>query len=398
MKQKRRFSFRNYSVYYYLAILLFLIFLFFTNDFGIVDIQKTAIVMGVGIDPCEKGYAVTAQLAVPKHSDMGKQTESVEITGEGKTVAEAITEINAKTGWYPKLIFCDLILISEDIIDRDVFCFMDYFLRNENMNDNVQLAVCRGSAKEFLASKTPTDDMSTVAARKVLSEESQRAGQTVPMTLREFAAAYYSDASSSYMPYIERIEEAQVPPSDDAGGQGGSSAGGQEKPEREYVFNASQTVLFVRGKEVARLNAEQTLALGLFQNKIRLITLTVNKDGIVYSLGLRYADHKEKTRADDRPAFDLSFHATAQTLDSDVANSVSEIADTFRTKAELMQAAEYKLSRLISEVVTLSREQDCDLFGIQDRFEKFHPKYTKDHPDLLHEANVNILVRLKTLK
>ena len=38
------------TVRYYLLIALSLVFLFFTNDFGLTDVQKTAIVIAVGID------------------------------------------------------------------------------------------------------------------------------------------------------------------------------------------------------------------------------------------------------------------------------------------------------------------------------------------------------------
>ena len=38
------------SVRYYLIVAAVLIFLFFSNDFGLTDVQKTAIVMAAGID------------------------------------------------------------------------------------------------------------------------------------------------------------------------------------------------------------------------------------------------------------------------------------------------------------------------------------------------------------
>lgn len=390
--------YRKYTIVYYLLILATLAFLFFTNDFGIVDIQKSAIVMGIGIDPDEEGFLVTTQLAVPKHSDTGQQTESVEVQGKGKTVAEAITKINGKTGWYPKLIFCDLVILSEELVQQDIFCVIDYFLRNENMNDNAQLAVCRGRAEDFFATKTPTDDMSTVAVRKVLSEESQRAGQTVPTTLREFAIGYYGEAQTGFMPLIERVPQAKsLSPSGGSSNQD-SAQSKQSQPETEYVFNASQTLLFSRGKAAALLNAEQTLAFSLFENEIRLVTLTVEENGIQYSVGIRYTGHREEAKTGTSPEFDMYFYATAQTVDTDVANSIEDISGTLPPNKSILRAAERKLSGLIYDVVTISRDADCDVFGIADKFQKFHPFYSKDYDDLFHAANVNISVALKNLK
>ena len=52
-------------------IALFLLFLisilFFSNDFGLIDIEKTAIITAIAIDKAEDGdYLVTCQIAVPE--------------------------------------------------------------------------------------------------------------------------------------------------------------------------------------------------------------------------------------------------------------------------------------------------------------------------------------------
>ena len=87
---------------------------FFSNDFGLVDIQKTAIILAAGIDRTADGFSLTAQIAVPKGSDRTTGgTSSVEIEGQGATVSDCISAIYAKTGWVPKLVFCDLVLLGE---------------------------------------------------------------------------------------------------------------------------------------------------------------------------------------------------------------------------------------------------------------------------------------------
>ena len=95
------------TIRYYLLLIFFLAILFFSNDFGLTDVQKTAIVVAVGIDREGEEFSVSAQIAVPQSSKQEKSTQSVQIVSRGKTVGEALEEINAKTGWYPKLIFCD---------------------------------------------------------------------------------------------------------------------------------------------------------------------------------------------------------------------------------------------------------------------------------------------------
>ena len=98
-----------------------LAFLFFTNDFGLVDLRKTSVVIGVGLDKAGDELELTAQLAVPQPAENGEKTQFSVITGRGATVAEALNEINVRTGFYPKLVFCELILLGESCLSGDVF-------------------------------------------------------------------------------------------------------------------------------------------------------------------------------------------------------------------------------------------------------------------------------------
>ncbi|MBQ8446489.1 MAG: hypothetical protein IJX31_01785, partial [Clostridia bacterium] len=100
------------TVRYYILIVAVLAFLFFSNDFGLTDVQKTAIVMSVGIDREENEFILTSQIAVPQSSKQGNASQAVQLVSRGKTVAEAFEQINAKTGWYPKLVFCKLIILG----------------------------------------------------------------------------------------------------------------------------------------------------------------------------------------------------------------------------------------------------------------------------------------------
>ena len=87
------------TVRYYILIVVALIFLFFSGDFGLIDVQKTALVMAVGIDREENTFIVTSQIAIPQSSKQGQASETVQLVSRGKTVADAFEEINAKTGW-----------------------------------------------------------------------------------------------------------------------------------------------------------------------------------------------------------------------------------------------------------------------------------------------------------
>lgn len=133
----------------FILLTVAMLFLLFSNDFGLVDIHKASIVVAVGVDVTESGYEVTAQAAVPTPAQGEGSAAYTQVTGEGVTVAEAVDDINAKTGFYPKLAFCNLVILGENCKDSRLFTVLDYFYRN----DYVPLTA--PSAKLYIANPPP---------------------------------------------------------------------------------------------------------------------------------------------------------------------------------------------------------------------------------------------------
>ena len=217
------------SILYYLCILLFLMIAFFSNDFNLVNVQKTAIITAIAIDKEDEGFSLTALIANPASQGGGEggakagQTADgyAAVQGQGKTVAEALEDVNAKTGWYPKLVFCRVLLLGESLCNGNVFDALDYFLRSDYAADDPLLAATDGKASELLQAKPPLKAAVSEAIEKVLSDQPKRVGAVLTASLRPFAISYFSAGNSGYMPLISKET-----------GEGGD------------VFNASKTALF----------------------------------------------------------------------------------------------------------------------------------------------------------
>ena len=104
----------------------FLVIFFFSNDFGLIDVEKAAIVTAIAIDKADDEYEVSLQIAVPE-ANSGNTNARVVVSGKGKTVAEAIGDVTTTTGWYQKLAFCNMIVIGESLLNSNVMDFLDYF-------------------------------------------------------------------------------------------------------------------------------------------------------------------------------------------------------------------------------------------------------------------------------
>jgi len=360
-------KFRNFykTVPLKLFVLLAAIVLiaFFSNDFGLVDIQKTAVILAVGLDKEDENYTVTAQIAVPKGSDRTTGgTSSVEITGEGRTVADGFGQIYAKTGWVPKLVFCNLIVVGEETAKKDVFCCLDYFLRNEYMSDNCLLAVCEGKASELLSSTSAIDDTSSLAVEKLFSDASEKSGKVMKNSLKDFSIAYYGPSHSSYMPYVRAIEQSassgESTGGNTGGNGGGGSSGGQQTQEK--VFSAQETALFRGGVMVALLNAQETFAFSLLESKIVAGTFTVQKEGKSTSMTVIEDKGSVELNMEGAPKATLSVNVRLRLYNRCSASPVEDISASTPTVYDLENANAY-LNDCLALLVQKCVESDCDV-------------------------------------
>lgn len=164
----------------YIILAAFIVLAFFSNDFGLVDIQKTAVILAAGVDKKDDVFTLSAQIAVPQNNGAGGASAStVTVDAEGDTVSACLTKIFSETGWVPKLVFCDLIVIGEEAAKDDAMACFDFFLRNEYMPDSAQIAVCEGTAKETLTSTSAMDDSPSQAIQRLFTQSAQSSGKVI---------------------------------------------------------------------------------------------------------------------------------------------------------------------------------------------------------------------------
>lgn len=192
---KNFFNINKFAVIIYWVIFLALAGMFFTNDFGLVDIHKTSIITAIGIDSEGEEVKVTAEIAMPQPSQSGENIRYAQVQGSGLTIADALNEINSKTGFYTKLQFCRLILIGENCRDNQLFRVLGCLYRKNYSELTALVAMCEGKAADMLANKSQVSDMTSEAIRKILSDEIEKSGNANTANLKDIALAEFSHLS-----------------------------------------------------------------------------------------------------------------------------------------------------------------------------------------------------------
>ena len=378
-----------------------LLFAFFSNDFGLVDIQKTAVILAAGIDKNGEGYELTAQISVPKGGEKAGGTASVELSGKGETVADCLMMMYADSGWIPKFDFCSLVLLGEEAAREGAMPALNYFLHNEYMSDNCAVAVAEGSAGEMLKKTSAIDDTPSLAIHKLFSGAAEKTGAAVKNTLRVFAVDTLGVSKSSFMPFIRSLPResgeggaGDAGSSEGSGGKGGTEGSGGKggaigsegsggEGDAPVLFRAEETALFREGKMTGLLSAEETLAFNLVRGKVKAGILTVKgEDGEPVSLSIKRGGGSAKLGNEDVPRAKLSVRLKVLVSDRTEEDFMAGTETNVATDEDERRAEELIASHIAS-LWGKCQISGCDLLLLARELYRKDPK--------AYEANVGLI-------
>ena len=375
-----------------------LLFAFFSNDFGLVDIQKTAVILAAGIDKSGEGYELTAQISVPKGGETTGGTASVELSGKGETVADCLMMMYADSGWIPKFDFCSLVLLGEEAAKEGAMPALNYFLHNEYMSDNCAVAVAEGSAGEMLKKTSAIDDTPSLAIHKLFSGAAEKTGAAVKNTLRVFAVDTLGVSKSSFMPFIRSLPhesgEGGVEGSRSSGGEGGAEGSGGSGDA--VLFRAEETALFREGKMAGLLSAEETLAFNLVRGKVKAGILTVKgEDGKPVSLSIKRGGGSVKLGEEDELRAKLSVRLKVLVSDRTEEDFMTGTETNVATDEDERRAEEL-ISSHIASLWGKCQISGCDLLLLARELYRKDPKAFEANFGLILsgiEADIEVSVK-----
>lgn len=428
--KKRKSNSSRISVIIYWLIFIALLGLFFTNDFGLVDIHKTSIITAIGIDYENDEVQVTAEVAVPQPSQSGEAIKYTQIQGSGNTIADCMNEINAKTGFYPKLQFTKMILIGDGCTERPLFQVLGCLYRKNYSELTSTVAMCKGKASDMFKMKSEVTEPTSDAILKVLSDELEKSANAASSNLKSIAVSEFSESGACYMPYVEVNEPGTSEGGGDgdnvggnpsggsqggsqgggggsqggseSGGEGGGSGGGSGEASKAsqppVEFTARKTAYFSHGVFKGILDDQQSFALAVLENEIRLAVLPCDVDGIHYTIGLKNVSGGANLKVKDGvPTLTVSFSANAQIQGAKVIVDPAKTIYDDVVSAKILQGAEETLKERFNGLLETLKEANCDLLGLREQlYEKSGKYYEAYKDDILSRAEVKYDLKIKS--
>ncbi len=403
---------------YKVLILVFAVFILFLSGDGVKnpEINRRSMCIVMGIDSEGEKISASVQIIVPEPQGQGKQ---MIVTETGETLSDALDRINISIGQKVELGHCGLIILGSEYTKKSIFPELLYLLSSGKTSPEVNLAVAKDmKAKEILSK---LNDLSKVVSEGINNIVSY-ADSGVHVTrigVLSFLSDSFSAGRSGAIPCVELGTdkyggEGSSSGQDNKNG-GGSSAenssgggGGQNsssgQSQGQTVIKGIDTLVMLKdGAYCGILDSEGTRGK-VWLNKSSVTGLVLLKDvrlpdGKIDSLSCKLIGKKIKTKVsfkDGKPVFSVKMTVK---ISIDDKYKIVDVVDNGKNRiySAISDAMKKMIEQQIDEGIRQSKEADCDIFGINEKFNKFqHKKYLK-YGDVLkdveteYDISINIL-------
>ena len=197
-------------------LILTLQMLFSSGCWDRIDLNKRAIVVGLGFDssPREDKIRVSTQIVdptnvkTPQTSGGGGGQPFWVATSEGTTVFEAIrlmTSVSSRKLFFPHN---QVIIFGEDLAKKGIKDYLDMLMRDYEFRETNWIVIAKGKAQDMLATKTRINNISAFFIRDLIDE--QRFNSYVAtINIKDLARKITSKSTAPIASYIHLEDTGQ---------------------------------------------------------------------------------------------------------------------------------------------------------------------------------------------
>lgn len=259
------------------AVLLFLVLspaFLLSGCLSPVQLNRQAIVQGVGIDYKDGNYRLTFQIFSPSGSsggsNIGASADNAKtITAEGKTVSEAIQ--NGVRGQGKKLFIGQnrVIILGMEAAKHDLAGAVAYLGTNPTSRQSAHILISRTTAEEILTAKI-NQGILPAEALEHMTENARENGIARSVRLFELRKTLFMRHESAAIPLIS-YKESEKP----AAAKPEESGGSKETIEQVSPLTIGKTALFWENTFRGELDERQTRGMMWVRDEIEKTAVQV---------------------------------------------------------------------------------------------------------------------------
>lgn len=364
-------------------IIITIICFILTGCYDYNELNELAIANGISIDLKDDKYLVSILIS-NSHKNNSSNEENQATTslfqGEGKTLDEAITNLELTL---PKKLYLghiNIIIISEEYAKTGIYNLFDYFTRNPELLKKMYLAV----SKDIEAYKT----LATISPLEMFS--SKNIISNIETNNTDVGNSYLVLYSEALFKYVEPGYEFVIPSISLTGDTEEST---KEENIKNPISKSHLIILnlsvFKADKLLTHTTTEESKGINILTNNIKNLEIIEND----FTASVNNIKCKIKFELNDNnPIFKIktNFSYKIVSVDKNLEINKEEIQN------EIHKIIDKHIKTYINKALYLSLDKKVDILGLGNLIYKEEPNYfNKNKKDYLEKLKFDIEINSK---
>jgi len=334
-------------MYKKIIFLIFYLFLF-TGCMNYTELNELGIIETMGIEKQDDKFLITLNMIDAKSENDESDELRKYYQATGKNIADAFQNIYLKTSKQIYISHLETLIISEDILNKEIEMVIDFFLRNEESRNAFLIVL----SKDTLPSDILLEKEQNMEIRDLIKMNEKEYGITSLITFEDFARNVKEEAIDPVIPVIKLDDETiEV-----------------------------DGYAYLKKKKTAYLTKEESIIFNILQNKNSKANLSISNDNLtakITAINTKYKIDKNN----------ISF-----IIDGDIF--ITENANNLK-KDYILKKIKSLINNQINKLVEKSKIDNCDILGLTSLIRKTNNSYyQKEKKNLLKKINIDIQTEL----
>ena len=333
------------------------------------ELSDMAMISNIAIDKEDDKYKVIVQVLDSSQSKSGEGSLSPSVTvydSEGKTLHEAFRNVTLES---PKKLYIghvDTVLIGENAVKEGVSEFIDFILRDPEIEKDFNLIISSEPVKDAMNVLPPLVSIPSENVSSSIEIASEIQGMVTNVSFDEFVSNILVKGIDPVLPtlYIKKVETDNE----------------EINPEKRLVLS-KKLGIFKDDKLVNYLNDDASLGYNLLNNEgtSSIISFKCDKDAYasIELLGAKSGFTYDKDKNVIKIKMDLTGTLSELNCNMDISKE--------KEVKELEEMLKKRIKEILDEMITSLRMNNSDFVGIGKYLYQNDYKYYSKNKDKLQE-------------
>lgn len=376
-------------------IIILLLPLLLTGCWNYSELNEIAIATGISIDWEDDKYKLTALISNAQRTEGSSKEGDAQITvfeGTGKTVTEALKNIELKLPKELYLKHISIIIIGEELAKKGVGNILDYLIRDPNSPNKFNILVSRDAkAGDILKIVSPLETFPSQNVSLMLLTSNKFIGSAVEISYNDFIQTYLNQGINPILSSIT-IKGSE---------KKGEEQKNVKQSEPDTYLNLSNLAIFKDDKLLGYVSERESIGINIINSKIEQTKLHAkcSDDEEAYIVA-NLTSLDTSSEISENLKLKINVKATGYITE---ANCKIDLTDE-KNIEDIQKSMESELKKTIKKALEATQEYKSDIFGFGNQYYKKYPKKWKKlkdnwdeeiFPNLEYEIKTDINLRTK---